>query len=161
MAAVQMGMTSGYSLLDDHDLFGRIADRITREHPDIDRVRAGKILDQAILFVAAAGQYPHLGLSPSEIVDVGWDTFILYTREYMDFCGRAAGRYVHHTPIDKPGEQTHLPDGGRIRTPAETADVLRQRGYWVLDELWPVDASGPCYCGTHEGDSESGVKPPR
>lgn len=155
----QLGITSGFSLLDDEDLFGRIADRITREHPQIDRDRAGRILDQAILFVAAAGQYP--GLTPSEEVDIGWDTFILYTREYMDFCGRAAGRFVHHTPNDRPGEETRLPNGDRVLTPGETAEVMRQRGYWVHDEMWPASTgAGPCYSGTHEGDGESGLEPP-
>lgn len=154
MAAVQMGMKSGYALLDDHELFSRIADRITREHPSIDRVRAGQILDQAILFVAAAGRYPGMGLSPSEQIDVGWDTFILYTREYMDFCGRVAGRYVHHTPNDKPGEEVRLENGDPIKTPAETADVLRECGFWVLDELWPAEAKANCtncYSGDHDG----------
>jgi hypothetical protein len=161
MAPVQMGIKSGYSLLDDGELFGRIADRIAREHHDIDRERAGKILDQAVLFVAAAGQYPDMGLSPSDAVDIGWDTFILYTQEYFDFCSRF-GRYVHHTPNDTPGEETRLPNGERVLTPGETAEVLRRRGYWVLDELWRATTmSGPCYSGTHEGDSESGIKPPR
>lgn len=161
MAAVQLGMKSGYSLLDDHELFGRMADRISHKNPEIDRVLAGRILDQAVLFVAAAGRYPHLGLSPSPAVDLGWDTFILHTQPYFDFCARIAGRYVHHTPNDRPGE-VRLASGDRPRTPAETADVLRECGYWVLEDLWPAEASsGPCYNGTHQGDSDEGKPPPR
>jgi hypothetical protein len=148
-------MTSGVSLLDDMELFNRIATRITREHPEIDRIQAGKIVDQAVLFVAAAGRYPGMGLSPSEAVDLAWDAFILYTREYMDFCARVCGRYVHHTPNDKPGKEIRLPNGDPIRTPAETADVLRECGYWVLDELWPAEAKAAnctnCYSGDHVG----------
>ena len=35
---------------------------------------------------------------PSKIVDVAWHEFILRTREYTNFCQRAFGAYLHHTP---------------------------------------------------------------
>ncbi|MBE2319063.1 hypothetical protein DVA67_024020 [Solirubrobacter sp. CPCC 204708] len=35
---------------------------------------------------------------PSEVVDVAWHEFILRTREYTEFCERAFGHYLHHTP---------------------------------------------------------------
>jgi len=35
---------------------------------------------------------------PSKIVDVAWHEFILRTREYTNFCDRAFGAYLHHTP---------------------------------------------------------------
>jgi hypothetical protein len=35
---------------------------------------------------------------PSQIVDNLWHEFILYTREYQEFCTAAFGRFMHHTP---------------------------------------------------------------
>src|SRR3954469_14018893 len=35
---------------------------------------------------------------PSRIVDVAWHEMILRTREYHEFCRRAFGEYLHHTP---------------------------------------------------------------
>lgn len=35
---------------------------------------------------------------PSELVDKVWHEFILHTREYMDFCERHFGEYIHHRP---------------------------------------------------------------
>jgi hypothetical protein len=35
---------------------------------------------------------------PSQVVDELWHEFILFTREYQDFCGKAFGRFLHHTP---------------------------------------------------------------
>ncbi len=35
---------------------------------------------------------------PSEVVDQLWHEFILYTRHYEQFCKKAFGRYMHHTP---------------------------------------------------------------
>jgi hypothetical protein len=35
---------------------------------------------------------------PSQVVDDLWHEFILYTRDYEQFCKRAFGRFMHHTP---------------------------------------------------------------
>lgn len=35
---------------------------------------------------------------PSQVADDLWHEFILYTRAYEQFCGRAFGGFLHHTP---------------------------------------------------------------
>jgi|SRR5688572_15260138 len=35
---------------------------------------------------------------PSQIVDDLWHEFILYTRDYKEFCAEAFGRFMHHAP---------------------------------------------------------------
>jgi hypothetical protein len=35
---------------------------------------------------------------PSRLVDDAWHEFILDSRAYIDFCDRAFGEYLHHTP---------------------------------------------------------------
>ena len=35
-------------------------------------------------------------------VDEAWHQFILYTAEYLTFCQRYFGRYVHHRPSNAP-----------------------------------------------------------
>lgn len=35
---------------------------------------------------------------PSQVVDDLWHEFILYTRSYETFCGKAFGGFLHHTP---------------------------------------------------------------
>lgn len=37
---------------------------------------------------------------PSQVVDVAWHEFILYTRNYQMFCRDALGRFLHHTPAE-------------------------------------------------------------
>ncbi|WP_226642074.1 glycine-rich domain-containing protein [Microbulbifer variabilis] len=37
---------------------------------------------------------------PSQVVDVAWHEFILYTRSYQEFCKKAFGRFLHHTPAE-------------------------------------------------------------
>lgn len=35
---------------------------------------------------------------PSQVTDDLWHEFILYTRSYDQFCKKAFGRFLHHTP---------------------------------------------------------------
>lgn len=37
-------------------------------------------------------------LAPSEAIDDMWHNFILFTRDYHDFCNRVAGMLIHHRP---------------------------------------------------------------
>ncbi|WP_160154651.1 hypothetical protein [Microbulbifer sp. ALW1] len=37
---------------------------------------------------------------PSQVVDVAWHEFILFTRKYEHFCNKALGRFLHHTPAE-------------------------------------------------------------
>lgn len=43
---------------------------------------------------------------PSQVVDVAWHEFILFTRHYHYFCNKALGRYLHHTPAEAMKSQT-------------------------------------------------------
>ena len=49
-------------------------------------------------------------LAPSEATDEGWHQFILFTKDYQDFCFSHFGRFIHHRlrrPEDPKGD-THL-----------------------------------------------------
>jgi hypothetical protein len=148
-----LGVKTGLSLMDDQRAFDLVANAIHLKD-GLDRVMAGRALDQAVIFVDAAGKDPTLGLAPSPLVDTAWDRLILDTLIYTDLCQRLAGRYVHHTPVDgRP-----FPEGARVLSPYETSEHLRRAGYWLDEELWPADAASSskanctmCYSGDHDG----------
>lgn len=48
---------------------------------------------------------------PSQIVDDGWHEFILFTRSYKDFCKKALGRFLHHTPTEAMRTPTLAQEG--------------------------------------------------
>ncbi|MEZ5530178.1 MAG: hypothetical protein R3E57_09690 [Porticoccaceae bacterium] len=48
---------------------------------------------------------------PSQVVDVAWHEFILFTRPYQIFCKKALGRFLHHTPTEAMRTQTLAQDG--------------------------------------------------
>jgi len=50
---------------------------------------------------------------PSEVVDIAWHEFILFTRKYSDFCNKAFGRFLHHTPAEGLAEPNLAQSGIR------------------------------------------------
>jgi hypothetical protein len=64
-------------------------------------------------------------------VDEAWHQFILFTREYHEFCTRFAGRYLHHSPRESSGS-------GRGASPLgfEEFVVEYECRFGPLSELW-------------------------
>jgi hypothetical protein len=48
---------------------------------------------------------------PSQVVDDAWHEFILFTRQYQQFCERGLGRFLHHTPAEAMRSPTDAQDG--------------------------------------------------
>ncbi|MCP5230153.1 hypothetical protein [Accumulibacter sp.] len=48
---------------------------------------------------------------PSQVVDDAWHEFILFTRQYQQFCERGLGRFLHHTPAEAMRKPTDAQDG--------------------------------------------------
>lgn len=132
---------TGRSLVDPK-LFDRMSARVAIEN-GTDRATAERIMDQALAFLGtcAVSTAP---LSPSETVDIGWHTFLFYTREYAEFCGRIAGRFIHHVPTDGESET-----GGEA-SPWETTAAMVAAGYVVDAPMWERSGNcSQCHNGCH------------
>ncbi|WP_299947842.1 hypothetical protein [uncultured Microbulbifer sp.] len=63
---------------------------------DVDQVLKG--LQNYFYICHQAGK--RIVAMPSQAVDVAWHEFILFTRAYKQFCRKAQGRFLHHTPAE-------------------------------------------------------------
>lgn len=107
------------------ELFDRLTARITADH-GFDQALSERVMEQALVFLKACADHPGRPLSPSWLVDVGWHTFLLYTRDYAEFCQRMAGRFIHHVPTDEPGGTTV----------GHTIEAIAASGFAVDTTLW-------------------------
>ena|SRR5688572_17810039 len=79
-----------------------LRNRLQRNH-DLSLAASGKVLEglrQYFLACLAAQRSPlakEVGM-PSKAVDAAWHEFIVLTKAYADFCQKAFGKYLHHTP---------------------------------------------------------------
>lgn len=76
-----------------------------REHYPVSREQAQALFHETKkwLWLCAASQWipgaPSMIVTDEiRIIDEMWHTFILFTREYHQFCARFFGAYIHHAP---------------------------------------------------------------
>lgn len=114
MSSVQheSSATSQYRDMISPALFERLVNRIMKDY-DVEHALSEQLMEGALGFLKASGE-SQIALSPSPLVDIGWHTFILYTRSYAEFCQRVAGRFIHHEPNDNSGSPQQI--GGLVRT---------------------------------------------
>ncbi|WP_431904663.1 glycine-rich domain-containing protein [Amycolatopsis thermoflava] len=133
MTAVMNGPVTGRSLV-SHELFNRLARRLAVEEK-LDPGLSERIVDQALAFLAACATNCGAPLAPSELVDLGWHTFVLHTKDYAEFCDRVAGRFLHHVPTDESDPSAGGP--AARDTLVRTMSAIRGAGYTLDVDLWP------------------------
>ena len=89
----------------------------------------------------------------SLLIDECWHQFILFTREYMDFCRQYFGRYVPHAPSNAPEVK---PAGPAEQT---TFKQFAER-YEAMFGL-PLNISRPQRSGRIERSSPKAMRLPR
>jgi hypothetical protein len=83
-------------------LFTRISRRIAREE-EILIEYAEQILEKALMYLMMCAKNPGKVYPPSPEADIGWHAFLMYTKEYQEFCSTHAGSFIHHCPTDTEG----------------------------------------------------------
>jgi len=108
---------------------------------------------------------------PSQVVDVAWHEFILFTEQYSFFCKKAMGRFLHHTPAEAMKKPTLAQVGikrvWRISCQRQGIDHRAAASLPILfsiDSMLKIDdgfkysldctrKGGGDYCATHIGCS--------
>lgn len=76
-------------------------------------------------------------LAPTKALDQGWHTFILFTKDYAQFCKDYCGRYVHHHPEDPFAETKDFESIPRTRR-------LAMLVFGKLSANWQGNPLGKC-----------------
>lgn len=152
-----------------HTLPKGLYERLRKRRPDLslkDCQLVGQGLRQFFLAYLKSGC--RFVSMPSQLADDLWHEFILYTRNYDQFCHRAFGRFLHHTPavVLSPDKQNN--EGLRRcwwqacrEENINPAKPTRLPLLFALDAKFGI-ADGFRYvpdCGSirREGDANSGV----
>lgn len=88
-------------LIDSYRFPDRLKKKLLEAYPHLSDA-------QANLVIKGLREYFHLCnmagkrmvAMPSQVVDLAWHEFILFTRQYQHFCSKALGRFLHHTPAE-------------------------------------------------------------
>jgi hypothetical protein len=76
-----------------------IFEKLARKRPGLE-LKDQQLVARALrqFFLAYLNSGCRFVSMPSQVVDDLWHELILYTRHYEQFCRRAFGRFLHHTP---------------------------------------------------------------
>jgi hypothetical protein len=141
-------VSTGRALVPD-ELFARLTARIAQDHPELAPDLPARIMDQALAFLGACATSTK-PLGPSELVDIGWHTFILHTADYAEFCQRVAGRFIHHQPEPVPDDRQPSgpePIGGPI---SRTRAAIIAAGFALDAPLWSTADAADCNSKCHQ-----------
>jgi hypothetical protein len=100
------------AFIDDYEFPRGIRERVRKRYPQLSDGELDLVFD-------ALREYFHLCRKagrrllamPSQVVDVAWHEFILFTRNYDAFCRKSLGRFLHHTPTEAMPAPTLASDG--------------------------------------------------
>ena len=139
-----------YKCLVSDQLWERLVGRIVKDE-GMERDLAERTMNEALGFLQLCAKKPSGQFSPSATVDIGWHTFILYTKEYAAFCQRIAGHFLHHNPTDEPEtDYTGANDS--------TATMQAMLTYGPVDEMLWAHAANCNDSGCHGSSCNQGCR---
>jgi hypothetical protein len=99
----------------DNFPYARLLDkRLATRHPELSEAQRQEVfigLNDYFQLCRTAGK--RMVAMPSQAVDDAWHEFILFTRQYNQFCQGAFGRFLHHTPAEAMSAPTQASEGIR------------------------------------------------
>ncbi|MCD6074767.1 MAG: hypothetical protein K0Q70_1650 [Rhodospirillales bacterium] len=130
--------------------------RFAAEQPDFNDEERRLVFDALKDYFAICAADPaHRAGMPSRIVDEAWHTFILFTRDYTEFCGRAFGAYLHHAPAGAAGNDDDVRHTWRVACARENIPATNPPR---LPRLFGIDRQlavpGARYYALNETDAD-------
>ncbi len=81
--------------------FDQVLKKVAQHYPHLSREQLDLVMDGLRIYFQACQRFgPKAVAMPSQIVDVAWHEFILFTKDYATFCNKAFGYFLHHTPSE-------------------------------------------------------------
>ena len=99
-------------LIDSFQFPASITDKVMEKYPHLSQSEANLVLKglrEYFHVCNIAGK--RMVSMPSQAVDVAWHEFILFTKQYSQFCNKALGRFLHHTPAEAMRSPTDAQTG--------------------------------------------------
>ncbi len=89
------------AFIDNYQFPKKIKKQVAKKYPHLTEAQLNRVIEQLRVYFHicnnANGKFVSM---PSQVVDEAWHEFILFTRAYHDFCKKALGRFLHHTPSE-------------------------------------------------------------
>lgn len=131
----------------------RIIDRYARDY-DVTRGTAERHARELRRFLVLCAMNPDRRYGMRGNVDDIWHTFLIYSRDYADFCEKVAGTFIHHVPEeDSDGGDDSRRLESRESYDRTLSDYQTTFGESPPEDIWPRlslanKVTGSEACGT-------------
>lgn len=98
------------SYIESYNFPQRVTDQLLIRYPHLTEADCELVLRGLRQYFQICRRSSGMVAMPSQVVDVAWHEFILFTRHYEQFCKRALGRFLHHTPTEAMSSRTNAQD---------------------------------------------------
>ena len=116
---------------------GVVTETFKRRNPEFaDQAEILEMECKRFMYLTAIA--PNFELAPTKPIDEYWHMFILFTREYTDYCRQFNGSYVHHKPLGADDHSAVFQRTQRIVT--ELFGTFENHELWFL----PMPATSCC-----------------
>jgi hypothetical protein len=163
--------------IEDYAFHSAIKEKLKKQHPLLPDAQLDLVFkalrDYFHICNKARGKMVSM---PSQAVDDAWHEFILFSKYYEDFCQRALGRFLHHTPAEVMPTPTSAQDGikraWRLACAKEEINPKKPNKLpllFAIDSQVNIDggfiykldcmaqaANGNAYCASHIGGCGGG-----
>ncbi|MCL6417694.1 hypothetical protein MIB92_18690 [Aestuariirhabdus sp. Z084] len=103
---------SQQSFIANYRFNSAISKKVQERYPHLDNTQTALVMDGLReYFELCHRAKKRMVAMPSQVVDVAWHEFILFTRPYQSFCKKGIGRFLHHTPAEAMHSPTQAQDG--------------------------------------------------
>ena len=104
--------TSQLAYIDKYQFHSAIRNKLSDKYPHLSPSDVNLVFDGLReYFHICHKANKRMVAMPSQAVDIAWHEFILFTKAYDNFCQKALGRFLHHTPTEAMKTATLAQDG--------------------------------------------------
>ncbi|MFZ5594941.1 MAG: glycine-rich domain-containing protein [Pseudomonadota bacterium] len=91
-----------------------VHERVCEKYPHLGEDHINQVMSSLKTWFLLCGKSSFNMISmPSQVVDTAWHEFILFTRQYEEFCQNATGCFIHHRPAEAMETPTQAQEGIR------------------------------------------------
>ena len=125
--------------------FSKIKKKVQKDLHGIASTYLDSGIDNLKRYYALAAIEPEGDHAVSQPVDPFWHAHILFSQDYVDFCDKAFGIYLHHVPLDTADSKAVA----NIRDVYERTLASHTSYFDEVDEAWwpASDAPNALQCG--------------
>ena len=99
-------------LIDQFRFPQKVYMRVQQQYPHLSKVEVETVIEglREYFYISLLANKNVVAM-PSQVIDVAWHEFILFTREYERFCSQSFARFLHHTPAEAMSSPTMAQTG--------------------------------------------------